>query len=125
MADEQKTLNDDDPDFGPHADRYRELSEPFESQQEAADAFEKFCRLVNKARVECGIPDVLITVGLPVTMDSDKSLREIFSAMQWGNNLKGEAMAAWQFGQQQTMREQRISELLSEYKTVSGRRRKP
>lgn len=90
---------------------YRELSEPFASEDDAEDALKSFFNEVGRARKKCELPDVVIAVQFSIAMNGTETLH--MGTCQFGNELMHEPLAAYAFGKLQAESKERIARLLS------------
>lgn len=91
--------------------RYRELSEPFETREQAMEAVNAFAAAVKAARIEHRIPDVVVSFTWEY-LDEEGEPLESGATLNFGNSLKAESIAAFALGKMQALREEMVARAL-------------
>ena len=79
MSDQEK------PAFGPDADLYAKMSEPYETQELANAALMRFMLGVKKLREECRVSEVMLIVATNVAGVDDKGPTMVCQALTLGS----------------------------------------
>lgn len=98
---------------------YRELSEPFESPDEANAAIEAFIKDLAEIRKKHGLRDVLCVISSACTYPDGEEADFIMS-YQLGDEAKGVLLAAWIYGEAQAEHREMVNKASSR----SGTRKK-
>lgn len=109
MSDEPKPLSGG---FKPDPERYRKASEPHASPEAAVEALNAFVDEVAELRVKYRVTNLLLvyTAGM---INVDGTEQHAMGSGGFGNQAAWEGMAAFAYGKEKTLREQRIRELLT------------
>jgi hypothetical protein len=97
--------------FKDDPENYREMNKPHDSIESFQSSLDGFYEKVREARKEFGLSDVLIVVK-DSAIGKDGEIGGFFHHGQLGNQLNGETMAAYAYGQLQSERENILSRLL-------------
>lgn len=92
--------------------RYRELSEPYPSEEVANQMLEGFFEAVSEARIKFKVPDLLM-VAMVTALNSDGKEQLSMSQSSFGDWQKAEGMAAYAYGRTQVEREEFVKQMLS------------
>lgn len=96
--------------------RYRELSEPFASSEEADAAIKAFMDDVEQSRVKHKVRDVYLVIGGSAMYESGEG--EFITRGLFGDEGKAEMMAAWALGHESACRQERITGVLERSSTA-------
>ena len=99
----------------PDPEQYRELSTPFESRDEAIEAFSNFFEGLAALRKKYKIPDLLIVVQVTALgTHLEGSPEGVFEVcMGWGNPVNELPLAAFAYGQKKAEHAELMSTILS------------
>jgi hypothetical protein len=97
--------------FKSDPDNYAKLSVPHDSPEKANEQLALFVEDVSHARQKFGIADVLVVMKDSAIYPDGKQ-GEFMTYHQMGNQIYGEAMAAYLFGCMQSERREMMSKLL-------------
>jgi hypothetical protein len=81
----------------PNAARYRKLSEPHATSAEAEEALQKFFNVVESAREEYRIPDLVVALSVNCMDDTGTEVK-MFTDFEFGNEADWAEMAARAYG---------------------------
>lgn len=90
---------------------YRELSEPFDSPEEANESLEKFYEAVRAARAEHGIADFYLVTQVGVVYSSGEGVAH--SSFALGNQSNRLALAAYAYGREKKFHEELIAAVIA------------
>lgn len=107
MTDKQQPLDG----FVPDAKRYREASEPHASADAADEAVKAFFDEVAELRTKHHIKDLLMIWGVAYMAPGEEEVASM-GLSGFGNRALWESMAAYAYGTEKAVREQRIGLLL-------------
>ncbi len=92
-------------------ERYRKISEPFESVDAGNEAIQGFFKELGELRIKYKIPDLYIVLKA-TALTSDDEEGSFTTSMHYGNTLESEGMLAWALGRVQAERVERIAKWL-------------
>jgi hypothetical protein len=107
MAKEDKTLF---PTSAPAT--YREMNQPFAGPEAAEAAVNGFYRELYDLRVKHRLADVYVAIRVPVDYGDSEGV--VHAGAHIGDPFLAEAMTAWAFGYEQSQRQERTAEILSD-----------
>jgi hypothetical protein len=90
---------------------YRELSEPFETMDEANSAVQEFFREVGELRKKYGLPNVYFIVSAS-SKDAAGEEGQFIVNMMYGDESMAESLVAYSLGFEAAERQERIAGLL-------------
>lgn len=97
--------------------RYARLAEPFADADALNEACKRFADGLSKLREECGIPEVVATIGGRY-LDAEGDPVDGVTVIQFGDATKAEGLAAYLYGKVTAEREALVARMLKQ-----GRRR--
>ena len=104
-------------EFIHYPELYRELSEPFKSTDDCNEALVGFTKELRDIRAKYHIRELLVVMkGSAITESGEEGGLMVMG--HHGNAVEEEGMAAWAFGQAQARRQQRMSDLVAEAKSI-------
>ncbi len=103
-------MKSDDPTIKRNPARYRELSVPFTTTDEANESLQKFFNAVEAARVEFKIPDAYVVAQVSIVYPAGEGSG--FATANFGNSLAAESLAAYAYGRERRKREEAMAKML-------------
>jgi hypothetical protein len=94
-------------------ENYYQMSEPFESSQQADEALSNFFKELGELRKKHKMRDVFVVV-FDSTKYEDGIIGEFMTTHQYGSSLNGLPMTAYAYGQEQATHKERINKLLTQ-----------
>ena len=98
--------------FKSDPDNYYKMSQPHKDAEVANEAVSKFFDLVSKARKECNIADVIVTI--QDTAKYQGGIGQFTAISHYGDIMNKEAMAAYTLGKIQAERRELINKLTNQ-----------
>lgn len=93
-------------------ERYREMSAPHASMAEFADAVSAFGDVVEQARVDNKLADVLVVIRSPVVA-ADGTVGAVMTTWHIGDSLLSAHLAAYAYGQAEQEQKEVLAKLLA------------
>ena len=105
-------------------DNYSKMREPFASPEAADEAIKGFYSELYELRNKYRIADVLTVVSLAIRYPDGPG--EVITSAHFGDELRAETMAAWSYGHEAAVRQERVAKMVSQACTAveKPRRRK-
>lgn len=95
----------------PNPKLFRELSDPFNTRKEAADAMEAFREGIEKLREECRLPQIYVIASCSAIMDGGNE-GELILTFSMGDVMKDVHVTAYAYGREKLKNESLIASIL-------------